>query len=103
MSGKILELWECLVIDIGTDSFYARLFALLKEEPEMEAEIPFATIPMEKSSIILGKIFYWVVTTDGTKTYPSFALKEPKPYTKEELEYASAEAHKIRKGLGLED
>lgn len=96
-----MQRWEGHVIDVGHDTFRARLVPIIGEGSDQEAEIYTQEVAADDRSLIeLGAVFYWSI---GYLDKPSGRLRASiirfrrlPVWSKRELENADAKADKLR-------
>ena len=108
ISFQLLQKWEGFVLEVGVESFSARLKDLTGDNTESEADIPIDELPEdEREYLMRGSIFYWTI---GYRNRPSGRIRESQiqfrrlpEWSKRELEKAEAEAARLAEILGLEN
>ena len=62
VSSVVLQKWEGFVLEIGAETFWARLTALVGEEGDQIAEIFLDEIDAEDQALLApGSVFYWSI------------------------------------------
>ena len=99
----LLQKWEGIVIQTGTDSFIANLVDLSEKGPDEEAEFPIEEVHSTDRDLIKeGAVFYWNIgyidTENGQRIRASLIRFRRLPaWTTKELKKAEAEAKLTRK------
>jgi hypothetical protein len=104
---RAMQKWEGHVIQVGKDTFSARLVPIVGEGPDQEGEIYVEEVaPDDRSLIEPGAVFYWSI---GYLDRPSGRLRASilrfcrlPVWTKRELENAAAKADELRGLLDVE-
>lgn len=96
LTRKLLVRWECVVLDLGADSFWCRLVDVSGKQPDYEAEIEYTKFPKKP---VLGEFFFWNVVQDDKFGRNEFELPTPVLVTKEEIEEARKRAEETAKLL----
>lgn len=100
MTEKLLVRWECVVLDLGVDSFWCRLVDLTQTEADCEAEIEYAKFPKK---LVLGERFFWNVygnEADENSGRNEFEFPPPVFFTATEIEDAKRRVDELAKILG---
>ena len=89
------------MIEVGEDTFLARLTPIVGEGPDQEAEIYLDEVDEEERSLIEpGAVFYWSIgyldTPSGRKRQSVIRLRRLPAWTRRELEAARVEAARLR-------
>ena len=59
---RAIQKWECCVLDVGRDTFRARLVSIVGEGPDQEAEIYLEEVdPDDQGLVQPGAVFYWTI------------------------------------------
>ncbi len=102
---KVLQKWEGYVLEVGEDTFTARLFTLLGEGAErgseLVAEIYINAVPKEDRKLIEeGAVFYWSIgisSRGGTDRKSSIIRFRRLPaWSEREIADAYAEAARLK-------
>lgn len=104
---RAMQKWEGYVIQVGKDTFTARLVSIVGEGPDQESEIYVEEVaPDDRLLIEPGAVFYWSI---GYLDRPSGRLRASilrfrrlPVWTKRELEDAAAKADEMRGLLDVE-
>lgn len=101
-----LQMWEGFVLEVGEESFLARLVDLLDDAGDVEAEIYLEEIsPMDRHRVIEGAVFYWSIgyldTRSGQrKTESTINFRLLPTWGHGELERAREKARETRSEIG---
>jgi len=101
-----LQKWECSVLEIGKDSFTARLVDLTHYDTDEEAEFPLEEIPAADLPLLkAGAVFYWNIgyedSLTGQRTRVSTMRFRRLPvWRQDELDAAKSEARELREAIG---
>jgi len=59
---RAIQKWEGFVLDVGSDTFRARLVSIVGEGPDQEAEIYLEEVdPDDRPLLQPGAVFYWTI------------------------------------------
>jgi hypothetical protein len=68
-SSKIIQKWECYVVDVGDHTFWARIVPIKGEGVEQEVEIYKSEVLSDEYQLIeKGAIFYWSIGYKKTRS-----------------------------------
>lgn len=98
---KTLQKWEGVVIEVGQDTFLAKLVPIMGEGSEQEAEIYIDQVEKEDRVLIEpGAVFYWTIgylnKPSGTLGTSIIRFRRLPTWSKRELEAADAKANELR-------
>ena len=98
----VRQKWEGYVLEVGEDSFLARLIPLKGDETELEAEIVLEEIDLEDRDLLeAGAVFYWNIgyldRPDGRRSVSQIRFRRLPAWTKHEQEKAQEEASRLMK------
>jgi hypothetical protein len=105
---RAIQKWEGHVIQVGKDSFSARLIPIAGEGPDQEAEIYMEEVaPDDRSLVEPGAVFYWSIgyldKPSGTRLRASVLRFRRLPvWTQRELENATIKADELRDLLDVD-
>ena len=98
---NVKQKWEGYVLEVGQDTFRARLVPIVGEDADLEAEI-FLTDVEDSDQVLVepGAVFYWsigyAIKPSGNRYQASFIrFRRLPPLTKEKLEVARAKAKQL--------
>ncbi len=103
-----LQKWEGIVVEVGKEVFYARLYDLTSENPEEEAEFSIDEVSEEDRELLkAGAVFYWSIgyftTRTGQRLRTSIIKFRRLPaWTEREIKAAKERAIELRRIIGLE-
>jgi len=97
---RAIQKWEGYVLDVGPDTFRARLISIVGEGPDQEAEIYLEEVdPDDQGLVQPGAVFYWSI---GYLDRPSGRLRAAilrfrrlPAWSEAELNAARSEAKKL--------
>lgn len=101
-----LQKWEGVVLEVGPETFSARLADLTRSSPEEEAEFPVDEISNADWALLQpGGVFYWTIGYSNDrfgqrKRESRIRFRRLPAWTAEEIEGARREADDIAKRLG---
>ena len=104
---RVLQKWQGYVIEVGEETFWARLVTLVGKEPDQEAEIYLAEVQeYDRDWVEPGAVFYWSIGSSikpsGTLMHASIIrFRRLPPWTKGELTVAQGRAERIMDLLGV--
>ncbi len=98
---RTLQKWEGYVIEVGAETFRAKVVALLGESSDMEADIYLEEIGEEDYALIKpGAVFYWSIGyldgPSGRRRESIIRFRRLKTVTKRDLQQAESEAKALR-------
>ncbi len=97
----VRQKWEGYVIEVGQDTFLARLAPIVGEGSDLEAEIYLEDVELPDRTLVKpGSVFYWsigyFVKPSGNRCRASLIrFRRLPPWTKDKLETARANAEKL--------
>jgi hypothetical protein len=102
-----MQKWEGHVIEVGQDTFWARLVRTTGGGPDQEAEIYISEIDQEDRILIEpGAVFYWSIgyldRPSGRIRASILRFRRLRPWSKHELEAAEIEAQRLKSLLSSE-
>lgn len=97
---RAIQKWEGYVLDVGPDTFRARLVSIVGEGPDQEAEIYLEEVDSDDQGLVqAGAVFYWTI---GYLDRPSGRLRAAilrfrrlPAWSEAELNAARSEAKKL--------
>jgi hypothetical protein len=97
---QAMQKWEGHVIEVGPDTFWARLVRILGEGPDQEAEIFIEEIDRDDRSLIEpGAVFYWSIgyfdRPSGRQRTSVLRFRRLPSWTTQDLMRANAEAERL--------
>jgi hypothetical protein len=97
---NVQQKWEGYVIDVGTETFLAKLIPIIGEGPQVKAEIYLEEVDEEDLGLVKpGAVFYWSIgylqKPSGTYKASLIRFRRLPHFTNSEIESARAEAHKL--------
>jgi hypothetical protein len=99
-SFDVKQKWEGYVLEVGGETFLARLVPLIGEGTDLEAEIYLEEIDEEDRQLVTsGAIFYWSIgylkRPSGTYRTSFFRFQRLPPFGASELKEARFQAQKM--------
>lgn len=97
--GEFVQAWFGYVLEIGDETFTARLTDLNNREVEAEAEIYLVEVSDEDRTLLRpGAFFYWLI---GLNKNGFLRFIRIPPFTNEDIDIAHLESKEVRKVLGM--
>ena len=92
---EVRQKWEGYVLELGEETFYARLICIEGEGPDLEAEIELEAVnPTDRDLVQRGAYFYWSIgylkRSSGTIRHSLIRFRRLPPMT--DADWAQAEA-----------
>ena len=94
---EVRQKWEGYVLELGEETFYARLICIEGEGPDLEAEIELEAVnPTDRDLVQRGAYFYWSIgylkRSSGTIRHSLIRFRRLPPITDADRAQAEARA-----------
>ena len=102
-----LQKWEGYVIEVGSDTFRARLIPIVGEGPDLEAEIYLEEVDLNDRVLIEpGSVFYWSIGyldgPSGRARHSVIRFRRLPARTKREMDAINVEVAKLKELINAE-